>query len=1646
MSVTRSSKLTTMAAFVVCLLCGLAQGATIFVKADAAGANNGASWADAFTQVQPALNAAVSGDEVWVAAGTYVGCITLSAGVALYGGFVGSESTLAQRNWEANKTVLEGNQLVSVVTSPSGATSTTRIDGFTITKGSLGGIYCSSSSPTISNNTITENVRSGSGGGICCANSSSPTISNNTISGNTALDGGGVFCSGGSPTIADNTISRNRAEFNGGGIACGSSSPTITNNTISDNTAFYGGGIDCRYSSPTIAGNTISSNNAGYGGGVYCYGGTPAIRNNVIAGNSAGIYCALSSATILNNSILGNSGAGLCCSSSSATIGNTIIAFNSSGISKTDSGTPILRYNCVYGNTAYNYSGVADPTGTNGNISVDPKLAGFAYGNLHIQPDSPCRDAGDDSMVQPGWLDLDSQPRLQGSHVDIGADESDGTAWTDEPSVIVRVSPKGDDANDGSSWVLSKRTVQAAIDAAASRGGEVWIQAGTYYERVTLAPFVHVYGGFGGTESTRALRDWVSNVTILDAQQDGTVVTATEGHRVSTIDGCTIRYGKTTVNGSGAGVHCSSSSPMISNNTIAGNNWVGVACESASPIIANNTITSNSSGGISCVSSSPVIVNDTIMRNSGGGISCTGSSPTIANTIIAFNSSGILKASSGALAMRCNCVYGNAAYNYSGVTDPTGTDGNISVDPKPASIAYGNTHIQPDSPCRDAGDDTVVQAGWLDMDGQARVQDSHVDIGADESNGTAWSEGPYVIVRVDPGGDDTNDGSSWSQAKRTVQAGVDVAARGGEVWVKAGTYLKRITLPPYVYLYGGFGGTEDARDQRNWAGNPTVLDGQQGGPVVRAWGGQQVSRIDGFTICNGGGASGNGISCSDSSPTIANNKITRNRGGGISCSDSSPMITNNTITGNGSFGSAGGIYCSYSSPTIANNTIVGNSANGIYCSYSSPAIVNTIIAFNSSGIYNPSGTLTLRCNCVHGNAAYNYSFVPDPTGTNGNISTDPRLAGAAYGNVHIQPDSPCRDGGDDAVVQAGWADIDGQARVIGSRVDIGADESDGTVSRAGPYVVVRVSLGGDDGNDGSSWTAAKRTVQAGIDTAAFLGGEVWVEAGVYPERITLHSFAYLYGGFAGTEIVKDERAWAANVSILDGQQSGSAVTAAAGYRVSTIDGFTIRNGTGTLSESDRFGGGIYCLSSSPTIAHNTIVENSANDGGGIYCSKSSPIITSNMISENSSTSSSSSSSARGGGISCASSSSPLIANNTITGNGTNSSSTAYGGGICCSSSSPIITSNAITGNRATGTGVYGAGISCSDSSPTIDNNTIAGNIATAAQTQGAGIHCYKGSAMITGNTITGNTSSGARLYGGGIYCAGVSLMVGNTIIAFNPSGVYAVGSGGLSLRYNCVFGNTAYNYSGVTDPTGTNGNISVDPLFVRPAAPGPDDQWGTPDDDYGNLHLQPGSPCIDAGDNAAVSADMLDLDGDGNVAEPVPFDLGGGLRFFDVPFVADAGLGAPPIVDMGAYEFVVETSPDLDGDGDIDAEDFDRFLMAFGHSAGQTGYNMTADLDMDGVVTFVDYQQWLQAYRAGMGSPQAPAPLWVLGDFGVDGHVDGLDLEHFERCATGAGVPQTGEECRDADLDRDGDVDQSDFGSLQRCFSGSGMVDLGCKY
>lgn len=86
--------------------------ANIYVNLNATGANNGSSWSDAYNDLQVALANATSGDNIWVAKGTYTpttgtdrnATFQLKNAVGIYGELAGGETSLEQRNWKKNET------------------------------------------------------------------------------------------------------------------------------------------------------------------------------------------------------------------------------------------------------------------------------------------------------------------------------------------------------------------------------------------------------------------------------------------------------------------------------------------------------------------------------------------------------------------------------------------------------------------------------------------------------------------------------------------------------------------------------------------------------------------------------------------------------------------------------------------------------------------------------------------------------------------------------------------------------------------------------------------------------------------------------------------------------------------------------------------------------------------------------------------------------------------------------------------------------------------------------------------------------------------------------------------------------------------------------------------------------------------------------------------------------------------------------------------------------------------------------------------------------------------------------------------------------------------------------------------------------
>jgi hypothetical protein len=373
--------------------------------------------------------------------------------------------------------------------------------------------------------------------------------------------------------------------------------------------------------------------------------------------------------------------------------------------------------------------------------------------------------------------------------------------------------------------------------------------------------------------------------------------------------------------------------------------------------------------------------------------------------------------------------------------------------------------------------------------------------------------------------------------------------------------------------------------------------------------------------------------------------------------------------------------------------------------------------------------------------------------------------------------------------------------------------------------------------------AAQPTIQAGIE-AASAGDTVVVAPGVYHERIDFKGKAIEVrsaGGPAVTTIHGDD------VSNVVRFHSGEG-------RASILRGFTITRGLVVASTA---GGGISILSSSPTVVGNVIAGNNAADfaGAGIGVLHGAPLIRDNHVHSNIT-----SITGAAGGIFA--SGDAEIVHNVIEGNVAN-----LGGGLLLSGSegSVRVIDNVIRGNRAWDG--YGGGILINGGDALVAQNLIVGN---TADIRGGGLswgYLFPYQPRIFSNTIAANhAQQGLAVHGRFEYVT----FANNVVVGASRETIGCDSHLTPDLfHHNNVYGGGVSPFTGCPDPTGSSGNISADPRFIKPTGATPD------------YRLQPGSPAIDAGDAAAVHFDV-DIDG--------------------LPRETDGDGDGTVVVDMGAYE------------------------------------------------------------------------------------------------------------------------------------------------
>ena len=544
----------------------------------------------------------------------------------------------------------------------------------------------------------------------------------------------------------------------------------------------------------------------------------------------------------------------------------------------------------------------------------------------------------------------------------------------------------GSDSYSGTSSSQAKKTIQAAIDASNS-GDTILVGPGTY------SPFIS------------------NNKLISILSQMGAEKTIVEGDGTAVCANCVNeRY--------------QDGEDWIGTNTfVCGFTLCGGSAGTFAGTFDRCIVTRNEGSGVD----HSVVRNCLVCGNRGGnGGGCIGS---FAVNCTIFGNEASMSGDNTYCCVLQNCiVYDGDIFNFSSSSYASGepllartlgyanyaTEDCYINDPKFVDAANGDYHLAAGSPCIDVGDNSYVTRE-KDLDGKARIVNGRVDIGCYEyGTSRTW----YVNGTS---GSDSYSGTSSSQAKKTIQAAIDVAANGDTILVAAGMYAPIDTKDKSLTISG----LDDAKK--------TIIDGfaSQQCAVLggRAWAEEQgyekeqFSTLVGFTLRNGT----DGAYWSSSEGAAV-------RGGVIKrC-----VITDCNALGAVVYASeahdclvvkndAGSAMAVMMHGRAYNCTIVNNEGDAAWDN----GLLNSVLSDNSGDVYISYGNgFAYPTNCVL-QSSLSVGF--------GNKVADPKFVDVSNGDYHLASDSPCIDAGDNSYVMS-ETDLDGNVRIVGGKVDVGCYE------------------------------------------------------------------------------------------------------------------------------------------------------------------------------------------------------------------------------------------------------------------------------------------------------------------------------------------------------------------------------------------------------------------------------------------------------------------------------------------------------------------------------------------------------------------------------------------------------------------------------
>ncbi|HTY89126.1 MAG TPA: choice-of-anchor Q domain-containing protein, partial [Candidatus Acidoferrum sp.] len=679
------------------------------------------NWATAAKTIQDAVDIAVDGDQILTTNGVYANGGRVVNG-SLTNRVVIDKAVTVQSVNGPTTTVIDGGGAVRCVSLTNGAS----LSGFTLTNG-------------------VDNIGNG-GGGVWCS-STNAVVTNCVIAGNSAFGGGGA--AGG--TLYHCTLTGNSGVYGGGAEAC-----NLNNCTLVNNGASYGGGADgSDLNNCLVVSNTVNATGAGVFDSTL---DNCTVWGNIASDGTGGIEgCAAQNCIIFDNDPANYRWGSLdyCCTEpfpgdgSGNFSGDPLLIDPLGGNFQLQSNSPCVNQ----GNNGY----VASTTDLDGNPRIFEDTVDM--GAYEFQTSVPLR-----AMIHPESTNavLGYDLNLTGSTLGgIGTTNSwdfgDGTGASNLWSVAHTWTTAGDypvtltvfnDANPGgvnatiiihvltqilyyvdakgtnpvapfSSWDKAATTVQDVVDIAMA-GATVVVNDGAY------APF-------GGNKPLNIHSVNGPATTMVDGGGAQRCVYLAGG---ATLSGFMLTNGATGDNG--GGVFCEAATTVVSNCVFVGNSASSHSGGGAFGGTLSHCILTNNVAYAGGAASYCTLGNCAVMDNSaeegGGAYFCSVNNCTlVSNTaseggaayesqlndcIVYYNS-----APSGPDAFDCSL-------NYCATPAPGGT-GNITNEPVFVNLAGGDFHLQSNSPCINAGNNSYV-ATTNDLDGNPRIAGGTVDIGAYE--------------------------------------------------------------------------------------------------------------------------------------------------------------------------------------------------------------------------------------------------------------------------------------------------------------------------------------------------------------------------------------------------------------------------------------------------------------------------------------------------------------------------------------------------------------------------------------------------------------------------------------------------------------------------------------------------------------------------------------------------------------------------------------------------------------------------------------------------------------------------------------------------------------------------------------------------